>query len=60
MSRTGFVGTVEAAGPDAAMPGAEDFVSDFEAAGLRRVGGFRWNLRGRLVTETVLIPDGEY
>jgi len=29
------VGTVEAAGPDAAMPGAEDFVSDFEAAGLR-------------------------
>jgi hypothetical protein len=43
------------------MPGAEGFVSDFEAAGLRRIGGFRWNLRGRLVTETVMAsPDHDY
>lgn len=54
-------GAVEPAGPDAMMPGAEGFVSDFEAAGLRRIGGFRWNLRGRLVTETVMAsPDHDY
>jgi hypothetical protein len=54
-------GQVEKTGPDAVMPGAEDFISDFEAAGLRCIGGFRWNLRGRLVIETVLAaPRGEY
>jgi hypothetical protein len=53
-------GGVEEAGPDAVMPGAEGIVSDFEVAGFRRIGGFRWALRGRLVTETVLAsPDSE-
>lgn len=48
---------VEEAGPDAVMRGAEGFLSDFEVEGLRPIGSFRWNLRGRLVTETVLAPS---
>jgi hypothetical protein len=49
-------GGVEEVGPDEVMPGAEDFVSEFEAAGLRRIGGHRWALRGRAVTASVLAP----
>lgn len=49
-------GGVEEVGPDEVMPGAEDFVSEFEAADLRRLGGHRWALRGRAVTATVLAP----
>jgi len=48
----------EPAGPNEVMPGARDFVADFEVAGFRRLGGFRWALRGRLVIETVLAPVG--
>jgi hypothetical protein len=48
----------EPAGPDEAMPGAEGFISDFGTAGFRRVGGYRWALRGRLVISTVLAPAG--
>ncbi len=49
-------GGPEPARPDEAMPGAEAYISDFETAGFRRVGGYRWALRGRLVISTVLAP----
>ena len=38
------------------MPGARGFLADFELAGFRPLGGFRWALRGRLVIESVLAP----
>jgi membrane protein implicated in regulation of membrane protease activity len=49
-------GGVEEVDPDEVMPGAEGFVSEFEAEGFRRIGGHRWTLRGRPVTATVLAP----
>ena len=43
---------------DEVMPGAEGYRDGFEMAGFRRVGGFRWALRGRLVIESVLASAG--